>query len=93
MFFIKNAYLSGTINQLVLILKYMGIFPILLHTDLLAWLLFIVVSAVTLVNKQQGYFDRRRLCCLESYPLQVRHKQDWGRGFMLLLPQAAVLPA
>ena len=36
---------------------------------------------------------RRRL---ERYPLQVRHKQDWdqdwGRGFILLLPQVAVLP-
>ena len=31
---------------------------------------------------------RRRL---ERYPLQVRHKQDWGRGFILLLPQAVVL--
>ena len=28
----------------------------------------------------------------EGYPLQVRHKQDWGRGFILLLPQAASLP-
>ena len=28
----------------------------------------------------------------EGYPLQVRHKQDWGRGFILLLPQAAALP-
>ena len=26
------------------------------------------------------------------YPLQVRHKQDCGRGFILLLPQTAVLP-
>ena len=32
---------------------------------------------------------RRRL---ERYPLQVRHQQDWGRGFILLLPQTAVLP-
>ena len=32
---------------------------------------------------------RRRL---ERYPLQVGHKQDWGRGFILLLPHAAVLP-
>ena len=31
-------------------------------------------------------------CHLEKYLLQVRHKQDWGRGFILLLPQAAVLP-
>ena len=28
----------------------------------------------------------------EEYPLQVRHKQDWGRGFILLLPQTAALP-
>ena len=32
---------------------------------------------------------RRRL---EEHPLQVRHKQDWGRGFILLLPQTAALP-
>ena len=32
---------------------------------------------------------RRRL---EGHPLQVRHKQDWVRGFILLLPQVAVLP-
>ena len=30
--------------------------------------------------------------CLKRYPLQVRHKQDWGRGFILLLLQAVVLP-
>ena len=28
----------------------------------------------------------------EGYPLQVRHKQGWGRGFILLLPQTAALP-
>ena len=28
----------------------------------------------------------------EGYPLQVRHKQDWGRGFIFLLPQVAALP-
>ena len=28
----------------------------------------------------------------EGYPLQVRHKQDWGREFILLLPQSAELP-
>ena len=28
----------------------------------------------------------------EGYPLQVRHKQDWRRGFILLLPQTAELP-
>ena len=28
----------------------------------------------------------------EGHPLQVRHKQDWDREFILLLPQAAALP-
>ena len=28
----------------------------------------------------------------EGHPLQVRHKQDWGRGFILLLLQAVSLP-
>ena len=28
----------------------------------------------------------------EGYPLQVRQKQDWGRGFILVLPQTAALP-
>ena len=33
---------------------------------------------------------RRRY--LKINPLQVRHKQDWDRGFILLLPKAAELP-
>ena len=28
----------------------------------------------------------------EGYPLQVRHKQDWSRGFILSLPQTTELP-
>ena len=28
----------------------------------------------------------------EGYLLQARHKQNWGRGFILLLPQTAALP-
>ena len=28
----------------------------------------------------------------EGHPLQARHKQDWGRGFILLLSQTAALP-
>ena len=36
--------------------------------------------------------DRYRRRCLKGHPLTIRHKQDWGRGFILLLPQAAVLP-
>ena len=30
--------------------------------------------------------------CLEEYTLQVRHKQDWGRGFIILTTQVAVWP-
>ena len=30
--------------------------------------------------------------CLKRYLLQVRYKQDWGRGSILLLPQTAALP-
>ena len=34
----------------------------------------------------------RHCCCrLKGHPLQVRRKQDWGRRFILLLTQAAVL--
>ena len=29
---------------------------------------------------------------IEGYPLEIRHKQDWGRGFIFLLAQAAALP-
>ena len=28
----------------------------------------------------------------EGHPLQARHKHNWGRGFILLLPQTAALP-
>ena len=28
---------------------------------------------------------KHRSLSFEGYPLQVRHKQDWGRGFILLL--------
>ena len=38
---------------------------------------------------KDGHRQRRHL---EGHPLQVRHKQDWARGFILLLPQATLLP-
>ena len=44
------------------------------------------LNSVSLSNRRHR---RRRL---KRYPLQVRHKQDWGRGFILLLPQTAALP-
>ena len=40
--------------------------------------------------KQSCY--RRRRPLLKKHPPQVRHKQDWSRRFILLLPQTAVLP-
>ena len=42
-----------------------------------------------LINHVDATRRRRRL---EMYSLQVRHKQDWGRGFILLLPQTVALP-
>ena len=39
-----------------------------------------------------NFNTHRRRCRLKRYSLQVRHKQDWGPGFILLLPQASVLP-
>ena len=48
--------------------------------------MFSFVCVVFYLNK---FCSRRRL---EGHPLQVRHKQNWGRGFILLLPQAVVLP-
>ena len=36
--------------------------------------------------------NTRSSSSFEGFPLQVRHKQDWGRGFILLLPQTAALP-
>ena len=32
-------------------------------------------------------------CRLERYPIQVKHKLDWGRRFIPLLPKAVVLLA
>ena len=41
----------------------------------------------------QKTFWKPYLCSsFEGHPLQVRHKQDWDREFILLLPQTAVLP-
>ena len=37
-------------------------------------------------------YSIRRRHRLKVHPLQVRHKQDWGRVFILLLSQTAVPP-
>ena len=31
------------------------------------------------------------LCGMKEHPLRVRHKQDWNRGLIFLLPQDALL--
>ena len=49
-----------------------------------------------LKQSDRGYIGKEKVSCrrrrLERYLLQVRHKQDWGRGFILLLPQTVALP-
>ena len=48
------------------------------------------------INKKIKIFPIRKQVksssSFEGYPFQVRHKQDWGPGFILLLPQIAALP-
>ena len=54
-----------------------------------------VTNVGKLLKKSLKIFFKTQKCSSSSfkgYPLQVRHKQDWGRGFILLLPQTAALP-
>ena len=43
----------------------------------------------TFSQPQKIRLSRRHL---EGHPLQVRHKQGWARGYIILLFQASVLP-
>ena len=52
----------------------------------------ILILAILQMLLESPYHKRRRRRRLERYPLQVRHKQDWSRGFILLLPQTVALP-
>ena len=53
-------------------------------TDRIRTLLYLLyVDPITFVASSSSF---------KGDPLQVRHKQDWGRGFILLLPQTAALP-
>ena len=61
---------------------YVTIFVLNIFFGINKILLFVVKSDV---NKSSSW-------SFEGCPLQVRHKQDWGRGFILVLPQTAVLP-
>ena len=56
---------------------------------------FILLGLGTTWRKEPGYSPAKSVygsSSFEGYPLQVRHKQDWGPGFILLLPQTAALP-
>ena len=52
--------------------------------------MFYYFSAVTAQIKAQKHIESSS--SFEGYPLQVRHKQDWDREFILLLTQTAELP-
>ena len=45
-----------------------------------------------LYGQYRNHPQRISSSSFQGYPLQARHKQDWGRGFILLLPQTAALP-
>ena len=44
--------------------------------------------------KNTGVFvtNLNLFCHLKGHPLWVSHKQDWGQGFILLLPQGTLVP-
>ena len=50
------------------------------------------------VNKRKKFLvyplllKQKSSSSFEGHPLQARHKQNWDRGFILLLPQTAALP-
>ena len=47
------------------------------------------VTGKNSIKGQQSILPARKC---QRHPLQVRHKQDWGRGFIFSLIQAAALP-
>ena len=52
----------------------------------------IVVAVVTPIHPRKNIFQNFCCCRRRLKGIQIRHKQDWGRGFILLLPQTAALP-
>ena len=44
------------------------------------------------IQQHTHIFILKSSSSFEGHPLQARHKQNWGRGFILLLPQTAALP-
>ena len=43
-----------------------------------------------MLNLLWYFYGNHRCRLLKEHPRWVSHKQDWGRGFILLLPQADV---
>ena len=74
----------------------------LVGNNFLAWFVVnkTVFSKLIPKSRNQSKFIRLKLIqslslsssSFEGHPLHVRHKQNWGRGFILLLPQTAALP-
>ena len=46
----------------------------------------------SMLSKTKKQVSQSSSSSFEGYPLQVRRKQDWGLGFILLVPQTATLP-
>ena len=51
-----------------------------------------LVQDATITLNNTVIFKLSSSSSFEGHPLQARHKQNWGRGFILLLPQTAALP-
>ena len=55
-------------------------------------LIYVNISYMMLIYQYVNMNRDSSSSSFEGYPLQVRQKQDWGRGFIFLLPQTAGLP-
>ena len=54
--------------------------------------LFCIICGKVLFLKNAIEVTQICHCHCSERPPYIRHKQDWCRGFILLLPQAAALP-
>ena len=104
----KGLHLKSISEILIFVLKVRAFPPSKksLHLESVSTLDSLPSARHALLCKVVAACDRQDLCKIvprarswttlpssfEEYPLQVRNKQYWGRGFILLLPQTAVLP-
>ena len=75
--------------------NYIDVSVVVEHCCWFLGLIYQLIYSMIVVNSTSSVARRRRRrssSSFEGYPLQARHKQNWGRGFILLLPQTAVLP-